>query len=142
MWERFCNALETPGLVNHPDYASGAGRSRNRDALNAEIGRHTPKRTSADWVERLNKAGVPCGPIYTVDQVYRDPQVEHLRMAQTVRTRDRKSMRMAGQPMTLSRTPSRLAAPTPALGQHTDQVLREFGFSAKAIAALRKAKAI
>ena len=69
-------------------------------------------------------------------------QVEHLRMAQTVRTRDRKSMRMAGQPMTLSRTPSRLTTPTPALGQHTDQVLREFGFSAKAIAALRKAKAI
>jgi formyl-CoA transferase len=142
IWERFCNTLETPELITHPDYKSGADRSKNRDVLNDLIGTHTLKRTSADWVERFNKAGVPCGPIYTVDQVYRDPQVEHLRMAQTVRTRDRKSMRMAGQPMTLSRTPSRLAAPTPALGQHTDQVLREFGFSAKAIAALRKAKAI
>ena len=142
MWERFCATLETPELVHHPDYSSSAARSKNRDALNAEIGRHTPKRTSADWVERLNEAGVPCGPIYTVDQVYRDPQVEHLGMAQTVKTRDKKIMRMARQPMALSRTPSRLTAPTPELGEHTDQVLAEFGFGVKAIAALRKARAV
>src|SRR5262245_37009554 len=78
IWERFCNAIEAPDLLNHPDYNTGAVRSKNRDALNAEIGRYTPKRTSAEWVERLNAAGVPCGPIYTVDQVYADPQVSHL----------------------------------------------------------------
>ena len=142
IWERFCTALEAPDMLCRPEYKSGAERSRHRDALNAEIATHTIKRTSADWVERLNKAGVPCGPIYSVDQVYADPQVEHLRMAQPVKTKDKKALRMAGQPMSLSRTPSKLVAPPPALGEHTDVVLKEFGFSAKDIAALRQAKAI
>jgi crotonobetainyl-CoA:carnitine CoA-transferase CaiB-like acyl-CoA transferase len=142
IWERFCKTLEMPELINHPDYKSGAERSKNRDALNALIGEHTVKRTSVDWVERFNQAGVPCGPIYTVDQVYADPQVVHLGMAQPVKMKDKKTVRMAGQPMSLSRTPSKLAARPPALGEHTDAVLKEFGFSAKEIAALHKAKAV
>ena len=142
IWERFCTALETPAMIHQPEYKSGAERSKNRDALNAEIEKHTLKRTSADWVERLNKAGVPCGPIYTVDQVYADPQVIHLGMAQPVKTKDKKTVRMAGQPMSLSRTPSKLVARPPALGEHTDAVLNEFGFSAKEIAALHKANAV
>ena len=142
IWERFCTALEAPDMTYRPEYKNGAERSRHRDALNAEIASHTIKRTSADWVERLNKAGVPCGPIYSVDQVYADPQVEHLGMAQPVKTKAKKALRMAGQPMSLSRTPSKLVAPPPGLGEHTDAVLKEFGFSAKDIAALRKANAI
>ena len=86
IWERFCNALGAPEMIHRPEYKSGAERSKNRDALNAEIESHTVKRTSADWVERFNEAGVPCGPIYSVDQVYADPQVEHLGMAQPVKT--------------------------------------------------------
>jgi crotonobetainyl-CoA:carnitine CoA-transferase CaiB-like acyl-CoA transferase len=142
IWERFCKAIEAPELINHPDYNSSAARSKHRDVLNAEIGRHTPKRTSAEWVERLNAAGVPCGPIYAIDQVYADPQVIHLGMAQPVKNQAKKALRMAGQPMSLSRTPSRLVAPPPGLGEHTDQVLKEFGFSAKEIAALHQAKAV
>ena len=142
IWERFCAALGAPDMVRHPDYASGAARSKNRDTLNAEIERHTRKRTSADWVERFNQTGVPCGPIYSVDQVYSDPQVEHLRLAQPVKARSKKIMRMAGQPMSLSRTPSRLAARPPALGEHTDAVLKEFGFSTKEIAVLHEANAV
>ncbi|HZN29752.1 MAG TPA: CoA transferase [Xanthobacteraceae bacterium] len=142
IWERFCNALETPEWIQRPEYKNGAARLKNRDALNEEIGRRTPKRTSADWVERFNRAGVPSGPIYSVDQVYADPQVMHLGMAQPIKTMDKKPTRMAGQPMSLSRTPSKLKAPPPGLGEHTDAVLKEFGFSAKEIAALRKAQAI
>jgi crotonobetainyl-CoA:carnitine CoA-transferase CaiB-like acyl-CoA transferase len=142
MWERFCSTLEMPELIHRPQYKNAADRSKNRDALNAEVGRQTVKRTSADWVERFNKAGVPCGPIYSIDQVYGDAQVEHLGLAQAVKTRDEKTLRMAGQPMTLSRTPSRLVAPPPGLGEHTDAVLEEFGFSAADIAALRKANAV
>ena len=119
-----------------------AERSKNRDALNAEIEKYTVKRTSAEWIERLNKAGVPCGPIYSIDQVFADPQVKHLGIAQPVKTKDKSKLRMAGQPMSLSRTPSRLVAPPPELGEHTDAVLKEFGFSAKDIAALRKANAV
>ena len=110
-------------------------------ALNADIERYTVKRTSAEWIELLNKAGVPCGPIYSIDQVYADPQVVHLGMAQPVKTKG-KPLRMARQPVSLSRTSSRLAAPPPALGEHTDAVLREFGFTAKEISALRNAKAV
>ncbi len=141
IWERFCTTLEAPEFMRRPEYQTAAARSQNRDALNAEIDRYTAKRTSADWVGRFNKAGVPCGPIYSIDQVYADPQVEHLGLAQSVKKKDR-TLRMAGQPVSLSRTPSKLVAPPPDLGEHTDAVLKEFGFKAKEIAALRKANAI
>ena len=103
---------------------------------------YTVKRTSAEWIELLNKAGVPCGPIYTIDQVYADPQVKHLGLAQPVKTKSKPTLRMARQPVSLSRTPSRFAAAPPELGEHTDAVLKEFGFKAKEIAALRRANAI
>src|ERR1700681_3904437 len=142
IWERFCHTLEAPDLMARPEYANGANRLKNRDALNAEIDRHTAKRSSADWVERFNKAGVPCGPIYAIDQVFADAQVKHVAMAQPVKTKDKKGLTLVGQPISLSRTPRRLAAPPPGLGEHTDAVLKEFGFSAKQIAALRQANAI
>jgi crotonobetainyl-CoA:carnitine CoA-transferase CaiB-like acyl-CoA transferase len=142
IWERFCNALEAPELIAQPEYANGANRSKNRDALNEEIDRYTVKRTSADWVERFNEAGVPCGPIYTIDQVFADPQVEHVAIAQPVKTKDKKKLTLVGQPVSLSRTPSKLVAAPPGLGQHTDAVLKEFGFSTKQIMALRQADAI
>ena len=142
IWARFCAAADATELLQRPEYQTAAERSKHRDALNADIERYTVKRTSAEWIELLNKAGVPCGPIYSIDQVYADPQVEHLGVAKTVKMRDKSTLRMAGQPMSLSRTPSRLAAPPPGLGEHTDAVLKEFGFSAKEIAALRKANAV
>jgi crotonobetainyl-CoA:carnitine CoA-transferase CaiB-like acyl-CoA transferase len=141
IWERFCHALGDPDLITRPEYATAAARSKNRDALNAEIDAHTVKRTSADWVERLNEAGVPSGPIYSIDQMFGDPQVEHLKMAQPVKKKG-KEMKLVGQPVSLSRTPSKLVSWPPTLGEHTDQVLKEFGFRAGEIAALRKASAI
>jgi formyl-CoA transferase len=141
IWERFCTALEAPDFMQRPEYATSASRSQNRDRLNEEIGEYTVKRTSADWVERFNTIGVPCGPIYSIDQVYADPQVEHLGIAQGVKKKGR-TLKMAGQPVSLSRTPSRLVAPPPDIGQHTGQILKEFGFTAKQIAALRKTGAV
>jgi crotonobetainyl-CoA:carnitine CoA-transferase CaiB-like acyl-CoA transferase len=142
IWARFCNAANAGELLQRPEYQTASDRSKNRDALNADIESYTIKRSSAEWIELLNKAGVPCGPIYAIDQVYSDPQVVHLGIAQPVPTKDRSQLRMARQPVSLSRTPSRLAAPPPALGEHTNGVLKEFGFSAKDIAALRKANAV
>jgi crotonobetainyl-CoA:carnitine CoA-transferase CaiB-like acyl-CoA transferase len=141
IWERFCHSLGDPDLITHPEYATAAARSKNRDALNAKIDAHTVKRSSADWVERLNEAGVPSGPIYSIDQMFGDPQVEHLKMAQPVKKKG-KEMKLVGQPVSLSRTSSKLVAWPPGLGEHTDQVLQEFGFKAGEIAALRKANAI
>jgi crotonobetainyl-CoA:carnitine CoA-transferase CaiB-like acyl-CoA transferase len=141
IWERFCTTLGGPELMQREEYKTGAARSQNRHALNAEINELTAKRSSAEWVELFNKAGVPCGPIYSIDQVYADPQVNHLGVAQSVKKKG-KTLRMAGQPMSLSRTPSRIVAPPPDLGEHTDAILKEFGFKANEIAALRKANAV
>jgi len=141
IWERTCQALGKPELAKRPEYVTAELRSKNRDALNAEIEAITVMRTSADWVDRFNKAGVPCGPIFSIDQMFADPQVEHLAIAQPVK-KNGKAMRLVGQPMSLSRTPSRLVTWPPDIGEHTDEVLKEFGFRAKEIAALRKANAI
>ena len=142
IYKRFCAAIEAPALLQKPEYANGAARSKNRDALNAEINHYLAGRGSAEWVERLNKAGVPCGPIYSIDQMFADPQVEHLGMAASVTKKDKTKMRLVAQPVTLSRTPSRLVARPPELGEHTDAILEEFGFSARDIAALHKADAV
>ena len=142
IWKRFCEAIAAPAMLKNPDYANGAARSKHRDALNAEIETYLAGRTSAEWVERLNQAGVPSGPIYAIDQMFADPQVKHLGMAQSVTKKDKTKMQLVGQPVTLSRTPSRLAARPPELGEQTDAVLKEFGFSARDIAALHKAKAV
>ncbi len=142
MWERFCVTLGAEALTKNPDYRSAGARSKNRDALNAEIESYLQGRTSAEWIEHFNKAGVPCGPIYSIDQVFADPQVRHLGIAQSVTGKGKRALRLVGQPVSLSRTPSRLKAPPPQLGQHNDAVLKEFGFSAREIAALHKAKAV
>ena len=142
IWARFLKAADAAELGERAEYRTAAERSKHRDALNADIERYTVKRTSAEWIELLNKAGVPCGPIYSIDQVYADPQVVHLGIAQPVKTKDKKPLRMARQPMSLSRTPSKFVAPPPSLGEHSEAVLKEFGFSTKEIAALRKANAI
>jgi crotonobetainyl-CoA:carnitine CoA-transferase CaiB-like acyl-CoA transferase len=141
MWQRMCEALDAPELTKRPEYVNAAERLKHRDALNADINVRTLKRTSKEWVDLLNEAGVPTGPIYAINEVFSDPQVQHLKIAQTVKAKDR-SMTIVGQPVTLSRTPSRLASPPPALGQHTNAVFKEFGFSARQIAELRAAKAI
>jgi formyl-CoA transferase len=141
-WERLCRAIGGETLLQNPDYASADVRLKNRDALNAEIDRLLAGKTSAAWIDILNKAGVPCGPIYSIDQMFADPQVKHLAIAQDVTRRDGGKLTVVGQPFSLSRTPSRMAAPPPDIGEHTEEVLREFGFGSDEIAALRRAKAI
>ena len=141
-WQRFCEAVGATALMERPEYKTAEARSKNRDALSPEIDNYLAAATSAEWVERLNKAGVPSGPIYSVDQVFADPQVQHLGIVQSVTMKDKSKMRLLGQPVGLSRTPSRLAARPPNLGEHTNAVLKEFGFSARDIAALHKAKAL
>lgn len=142
MWERLCKAIGATELMENPDYKTSAARSKNRNALSVEIDRRTETRSSMEWIEALNAAGVPCGEINSIDQVFANPQVQHLGIAQDVGTTGGGKTTLVGQPIGLSRTPSRLAAPTPELGQHTDEVLKEFGFSAQDIDGLRAAKAI
>jgi len=142
MWERLCQAIGAPELVAHADYKNNDLRSKNRDALNAEIDRHTAEKTSAEWIEILNKAGVPSGPIYSIDQVFADLQVKHLHAAWTGKRPDGSEEVFVGQAFELSRTPSHIDATPPAQGQHTDEVLKEFGFSDKEVADLHAADAV
>jgi crotonobetainyl-CoA:carnitine CoA-transferase CaiB-like acyl-CoA transferase len=142
IWERFCRALGADALLQKPEYANGKSRSQNRKVLNEEIGAYTAKKSSAEWIDIFNKAGVPCGPIYSVDQVFADEQVKHLGIAQDVTKKDGSKMTLVGQPVVLSRTRSSMAAPPPELGQHTDEVLAEFGFAANEIAELHRAKVV
>jgi len=142
IWERFCRALGAEGLIKNPSYASAKARSENRKTLNAEIDVYTAKKSSAEWIDIFNKAGVPAGPIYSIDQVFADPQVKHLGIAQSVKKKDKSVLPVVGQPFFMSRTKNKIAAPPPELGQHTNEVLKEFGFKPKEIAALRKANAL
>ncbi|MBV9521173.1 MAG: CoA transferase [Alphaproteobacteria bacterium] len=142
IWERFCRAVDAPQLLTNPAYAKAADRSRNRDALNAEIAEILRRRTGAAWVEALNAAGVPTGPIYTIDQVFADPQVRHLGMAKPLETKSRGTVEFVAQPMTLSRTPSGFAVAPPEMGEHTDEILREFGSTAAEIAQLRRQQVV
>jgi crotonobetainyl-CoA:carnitine CoA-transferase CaiB-like acyl-CoA transferase len=137
IWERCAEAIGAPDLPTRSEYATGPARSKNRDALNAEINALTEKKSTDTWVRELNAAGVPCGPIYSVDQVFGDAQVRHLGIAQDVPNAENRHIRLVGQPVTLSRTPSKMAARPPEFGEQTEEVLAEFGFSADEIAKLR-----
>jgi formyl-CoA transferase len=142
MWEIACRSLGLPELIDHADYKTGAQRSKNRDALNALIEGKTVAKSSAEWIDIFNKAGVPCGPIYTIDQTFADEQVKHLGIAQNATKPDGKQQTFVGQPVALSRTPSKIVATPPTIGQHTDEVLKEFGFADKEIAELHAVKAV
>ena len=142
MWLRLCQALGANDLAARAEYATPQLRSSNRDAVNDDLQRRLAGKTSAEWIARLNEAGVPCGPIYSIDQVFADPQVKYSGIAQRIHKGRGESMDVVGQPMTLSRTPSRASRPPPEQGEHTDEVLAEFGYSAGEIEALRRANAV
>ncbi|HEY1311269.1 MAG TPA: CoA transferase [Pseudolabrys sp.] len=138
MWDRLCNSLEAPELAANPDFKTGALRLKNREACNAAIEAKTVGKTNAAWIDIFSKAGVPAGPINSIDQVFADEQVQHLGIAQHATRPDGKDQVFVGQPITMSRTPSKIVATPPEQGQHTDEVLKEFGFADSEIAELHK----
>jgi formyl-CoA transferase len=142
IFSRFCKAIEAPALAADPGFASGAARSANRDRLNAAIEAVTRTRKSADWIERLNKASVPCGPIYHINEVFDDPQVKHLNITRHVAHPVLGDVEVVGQAIELSRSKWSVRSPTPEAGEHTDAVLGELGYGAADIAALRERKVV
>jgi crotonobetainyl-CoA:carnitine CoA-transferase CaiB-like acyl-CoA transferase len=142
IYRRLCKALDSEHLATDPRFATGRVRSENRDALNEAIGAVTRDRTSAEWIEMLNKAGVPSGPIYKMNEVFADPQVKHLGITRTVPHKVLGDVEVIGQPIELSRTPWSVRSATPEAGEHTDMVLTELGYSAAEIAKLREGKVV
>jgi formyl-CoA transferase len=137
MFTRLCAALGTETLLEDPRFRTPADRSRNRQALNAELERVLVGKPSHEWVDALNAAGVPAGPILNVREVFDNEQVRHQGLAQPVRHPTLGELRVQGLPVVLSRTPGavRRAAPDP--GEHTDAILAELGLTPAEIAALR-----
>jgi crotonobetainyl-CoA:carnitine CoA-transferase CaiB-like acyl-CoA transferase len=142
IFRRLCKAMNTPEWAIDPRYATGRARSENRDALNEAIGAITRHRTSVDWIDALNKAGVPSGPIYKMNEVFADPQVKHLAMTRVVSHAVLGDTEVVGQPIELSRTPWSIRSASPEPGEHTDTVLKELGYGGNEIAALRAAKVV
>lgn len=139
MFKRLCNALEVPELANEPGLGSDPERVQNRSRVNAAVAAAFLKRSTANWTNILLKAGVPCGPIYTLDQVFADPQVQHLGMARTMPHPEMGDIQVVGLPMHFSRYP-RASGPmtvAPHQGDQTDAILQDLGYGPERIAALR-----
>ena len=142
MWQRFCKALAREDWIQRPEYKSELDRTKNRAVLSPEINQVTAAKTVSEWIDILNAEGVPCGPVYSIDEVFADPQVQHLNAAVTVKHRTLGDIRLVNQAVKLSRTPAQVATVTPELGEHTEEILAELGYTASAIEALRKATVI
>jgi len=142
MYGRFCEAIGAPELNTDPAFATDKLRSENRDALNSRITKITQSKTSVEWVDLLNAASVPSGPINDIEQVFDDPQVQHIGMAAPVEHAELGPQRLVGQGVSLSRTPFEIHSATPDQGQHTDEILGEYGYDAETIANLRDAHTI
>ena len=137
MWQRVCEAIGRMDLFEHPDFKTAEARAKNRQALNRELNAGFRTKKSAEWVEILNKGGVPCGPIYRMDEVFADPQVKHVNAAAEVTHKRLGRLRLVNQPVKLSRTPARLAVASPERGEHNEEILLELGLKAGEIQQLK-----
>ena len=137
MWKRVCTALNAPELQDDPRFATPGQRSRNRDELTAALEEKLQAKTAAEWVEILNAAGVPSGPILTIDQVFTNEQVQHLGIATPIEHPQLGRIRVLGLPTTLSRTPGAVRTTAPEKGEHTEEILRDLGLSTSDIQQLR-----
>ena len=142
IWKRLCDAIGRPDLMSDPRFASAQGRASNRTALADEINAVLATRPSLEWVESLNAAGVPCGPIHAMDEVFADAQVRHLNAAVAVEHPTLGTLTILNQAIKLSRTPGAVVTATPERGEHSDEILGEIGLSATEVAELRESGVI
>lgn len=138
MWERLCHAIGAGELLADPRFLTEAGRSDHRELLNREIERRLAASDSASWIERLNAAGVPCGPIYSIDQVFADPHIRQLGMVATVPSPHYDPLRLVAQPMHLSSTPASMRLRPPEIGEHNEEILSSLGFGPTEIDGFRQ----
>ncbi len=142
MYRRLCEALGREELIDDPRFKSQDDRSKNRHALNEELGKTFSLKPSAHWVERLNTASVPTGPILNVKEVFENEQIKHLGLAVPVKSGKLGDIKLQRVSVTLSRTPGSVRTATPEAGEHTDEILGELGYSAGEIKKLHAAQVV
>jgi crotonobetainyl-CoA:carnitine CoA-transferase CaiB-like acyl-CoA transferase len=139
IWERFAEVMGAPEWITDGRSKDKASRSVNRDWLNGEIEERLREHTSEYWIEKLNAAGVACGRINNLKEVFEEPQVRHLGMLKKVTSKWQGEQTLMGQPLTLERTPSSIARSAPRRGEHTEEILAEAGYGADELARMKAA---
>ncbi len=142
LWTRLCEAIGHPEWAEREAWRTQAGRSADRAAVNAAIGEVTRTRPAAHWIELFEGRGIPAGPIYSIDQVFADPQIRHLGMATPVEHPRLGRFDVVASPLTLSGVSKAVRSPTPDAGAHTAEVLRGLGYGDAEIEELRRQGAI
>ncbi|GAC1338035.1 MAG: CoA transferase [Acetobacteraceae bacterium] len=142
LWDRFTDAIGHKEWATKPGWETQKGRSADRKAINAAIGEITSTKPAAHWIELFEGAGIPCGPIYTIDQVFADPQIKHLGLATPVDHKRLGRTELVASPVNLSGVSKAIRSATPEKGEHTEDVLRGLGYDDAAIADLRSKGAI
>ena len=140
IWQKLAKTLDHDDWISNPLFSTALARSQNRDQLGEKINKCTIYKTTTDWIAILNEGGVPCGPIYSIDEMFSDPQVNFLNISQPVINTEAEEISLLTQPVSLSRTPSRLAKAAPEIGEDTDKILAELGHEEKDIKYLRDNK--
>jgi crotonobetainyl-CoA:carnitine CoA-transferase CaiB-like acyl-CoA transferase len=141
-WKRFCTAVGRPELIDHPRLGKNAGRIAHREELESLLEQILCERTADEWVEIMDRHGVPASPINTIDKVVRLPQVLQQELVVDLPHPDIPELKTQGMAIKLSDTPGTVRRPPPKLGEHTDEVLRELGYSTEQVARLREAGAL
>lgn len=142
MYRRLLKALDAEALLAHPEFATNADRFANRAAINAEVEARTTRQTTDHWIAVLNAAGVPCGPVMNLHEVFSDPQNIEQEVSAKIDHPGHGEVEMLTTPLRIDGEIPPLRMPAPGLGEHTDDVLRELGLTPERIAALRAAGTI
>ena len=138
LYARFCKAVERPDLLTDERFATSKARSKNRDTLMDVLMPVTRQKSSAEWISLLNDAGVPCGPIYAINESFADPQVQHLKMAQPVKSPVLGDLTILGHPVSWGETRNPIRTPAPELGQDNETILTSIGYTKDQIGDLAK----
>ena len=133
IYERFCKAVGHEEWLTDERFDTAPKRSKNRKDMNAVIAEVTKHKPSQYWVELFEEKGVPCGPIYNMEEMFADPQVKHLEMATPIQHPRMGEFGIVNQAIRLSRTPHQIRTATPEQGEHTDAILAELGYDAATI---------
>ena len=137
LWERFCDTVDKPEWKAKPEWKTQKGRSSDRQTINAIIGELTQTKSANHWIELFEEAGIPCGPIYSIDQVFADPQVKHLGMARKMEHPELGTEEVVASAINISGYSKDIRLPTPDAGSSTDEVLRSVGYTDAQLADLR-----